>query len=277
VLDDPYDFGRVVAANSLSDAYAMGARPLTALAIAIVPGGPDWVALLATMMKGMADVCLEDRVALLGGHTMLGQEPVLGLSVTGIVHPSKVTSNASAKPGDVLVLTKPLGSGILTTALKKKLLSAELLGPLTRTMCTTNRLAADAAARNGAHSATDVTGFGLLGHLHWMMRESGTVGVVRSADVPWFPGTIELQDGNVPGGSFRNLQHVLPTLAWEDHVDEATRVRLADAQTSGGLIVALPPENVEGFLADLPEDQRAAAAVVGEVAPGEDGVFIRIV
>jgi len=276
VLDDPYDFGRVVAANSLSDIYAMGARPLTALAIAIVPGGPDWLEIFGTVMKGMADGCVEDRVALLGGHTMLGQEPVMGLSITGIVDPALVTSNSAAKPGDVLVLTKPLGTGILTTALKNGRLTDGQLEPLTATMRRSNRGAAIASAKNGAHSATDVTGFGLLGHLHWMMKASGTIGVVKAADVPYLPGTLEHQATSVPGGSRRNLTHVLPFLTWADDIDEDTRVRLADAQTSGGLIVALSPDKVEGFLADLPEDERAAAAVVGHVAAGGEGVTLRI-
>jgi selenide,water dikinase len=272
VLDDPYDYGRVAAANSLSDVYAMGARPLSALAIVLIPAGSEWLEVLGTVMRGIADVCVEDEVALLGGHTQYAPEPTIGLSVTGVVHPDAVTSNAGAKPGDVLVLTKPIGTGILTTALKKGVLTADELEPLTKAMSTTNRRAAEAAVRHGAHSSTDVTGFGLLGHLNWMMRESGTTAVLRAGDVPLFPGTAERQaEGHVPGGSRRNLSFVQDTLGRGEGVDDDTCVRLADAQTSGGLVVALPPASVDAFLADLP-----GSAVIGEVRERENGVTIRL-
>jgi selenide,water dikinase len=276
VLDDPYDFGCVAAANSLSDAYAMGGRPITALAIAIVPSGPEWVDILGTITRGMTDTCVGDGVALLGGHTMIGKEPVVGLSVTGLVDPALVTSNATAEPGDVLVLTKPLGSGILTTALMRGRLEDDRLEVLTRVMRTTNRRAAEAAARHGAHSATDVTGFGLLGHLNWMMRESGTTALVRAADVPLIPGTVEHQEGHISGGTRRNAAHAEPFTTWSGERDEEAFLRLVDAQTSGGLVVALPPPRAEAFLADLPAEQRAWAGIIGGVAPREDGVSIRI-
>jgi selenide,water dikinase len=273
VLDDPYDYGRVVAANSLSDVYAMGARPLCALAIAIVPGGKEWLEVLGTVMKGLAEGAHEDGVALLGGHTMYGPEPVFGLSVTGLVDPALVTSNAGARPGDALVLTKPIGSGILTTAHMKQALSRERLEFLTRVMRTSNRRAAEVAAAHDARSVTDVTGFGLLGHLNWMMTESGTTGVVRAGDVPLMPGTLEhFEQGHLPGGSRRNMAHVEGTLVCDETVGEAMRLILADAQTSGGLIIAIDPAKVGAVLADLPD-----AALVGEVAPREEGVTIRVV
>jgi selenide,water dikinase len=275
VLDDPYDYGRVVAANSLSDVYAMGGRALSALVIALVPPGPEWLEVLKEVMRGIGVVAKEDSVALLGGHTMYSSELVMGLSVTGVIDPELVTSNAAAKPGDVLVLTKPLGSGILSTALKNKVLTAEEIRPLTESMCTSNRLAAEAAGRHGAHSVTDVTGFGLLGHLNWMMKESGTTGVVRYGDVLFFAGTKE-NIAHLPGGSRRNLAHVESVLAIDPGVEENAKLLLADAQTSGGLVVALPPERVEAFLADLPAGQRSGASVIGEVRDREDGFTIRI-
>jgi selenium donor protein len=271
VVDDPRDYGRIAAANSLSDVYAMGAKPLSALAIILIPPGAEWMEVLGEIMQGIQEVCLQDEVALLGGHTQFGQEPTVGLSVTGIVDPATVTSNAGARPGDVLLLTKPLGTGILTTALKKGLIAPEERDPLVASMRKTNRLAAEVAVRHGARSTTDVTGFGLLGHLNWMMRESGTTAHLRTGDIPLLEGTTRLQEGNVPGGSHRNLKFVSEALAWEDGVDETVRLRLADAQTSGGLVVALAPEAVEAFRADLPE-----AAVIGEVAEREDGITIRL-
>jgi selenide,water dikinase len=271
VLDDPYEYGRVAAVNSLSDVYAMGARPLSALAIILIPAGPEWLEILGTIMRGIADVCIEDEVALLGGHTQYGQEPTVGLSVTGIVHPDAVTSNAGARAGNVLVLTKPLGTGILTTALKRGLLSPEELAPLTRSMRTSNRLAAEAARRHGARSTTDVTGFGLLGHLNWMMKESGTTGVLHLSRIPLLPGVRRLQAENVPGGSRRNLKYVEAFLGRGAGIVEEDCVLLADAQTSGGLIVALAPGEVNGFLADVP-----GATVIGEVVPREDGKTIRV-
>jgi selenium donor protein len=272
VLDDPYDYGRVVAANSLSDVYAMGARPVSALAIAIVPPGKEWLEILNCVMKGLAEGALDDGVALLGGHTMYGQEPVFGLSVTGLVDPALVLSNSTARPGDALILTKPLGSGILTTALKNQALSADRLEILTRSLIMTNRRAAEAASKHGASSVTDVTGFGLLGHLNWMMKESGTTAIVRASDVPLFPGTEEhLALGHLPGGSRRNMSYVEKFIACDDAVEESMRLILADAQTSGGLVLAIDPKRVPAYLADLPE-----AALVGEIVEREEGVTIRI-
>ncbi len=264
VVDDPYDFGRIAAANALSDVYAMGGTPLTALNVVAFPlerlGGD----VLREILRGGHDVVTAAGASVVGGHSIDDPEPKYGLAVTGAVHPDRVLANAGARPGDALVLTKPLGVGAITTALKRGAAgAAEALPAAVATMAALNAAASEAALAAGAHAATDVTGFGLLGHAHHLARESGVAVELDAAAIPVLEGAEALLRGEdaVSGGSRRNREWaesfaaVAPTVAGWRH-------RLAaDATTSGGLLVALPPARA----GEVP------GAVVGRVGAGVAG------
>lgn len=247
IVDDAYDWGRIAAANALSDVYAMGARPLTALQLIGWPRDELALELAGRVVAGGADVMAEAGCVVLGGHTIDLTEPIYGFAVTGVVDPSVVVTNAGARPGDILVLTKPLGTGIVATAHKAGECPADVLETAVATMAHLNDVAGAHVA--DAHAATDITGFGLLGHLAEMLDASGVGAVVAAEAVPLLPGVAELYEkGFYPGGSRRNLDHV------EGRVrgDKEYLPFLADAQTSGGLLVALPSEAVAGYLAAVP-------------------------
>ena len=261
VVDDPYDYGRIAAANALSDVYAMGGRPVTALALVCFPetlGGP----VLREVLRGGQAAMAGAGVAVVGGHTVKDAELKFGYSVTGVVDPRRMLTNASARPGDRLVLTKPLGTGVLATALKHGRLEPPLLRRLTRQMAALNRAAAEAAVRHGARAATDVTGFGLLGHAAQMAAASG-VTFDLSVSRDWFlPRTLELAGaGEVPEGLRKNREHFGPRVDLED-VDEATALALFDPQTSGGLLLSVPARRTPGLAAALRRN-RVWAKVIG--------------
>ena len=262
VVDDPYDFGRVAAANALSDVYAMGGEPLTALNIVAFPVGtlPDEV--LTAILRGGQDVVHEAGAIVVGGHSVVDDEIKFGLAVTGRVDPAHLLTNAGARAGDTLVLTKPIGSGVLTTALKAGLLDPATLASLTAAMTQLNATAARAAVAAGARCATDVTGFGLLGHASHIARASAVTLRFDSAAVPLLDGAAPLcAAGTQPGGTRRNLDFLEALVQWET-TDPAMRPLLADPQTSGGLLVALPAAAVADYLAHVP-----GAVVIGEVLP----------
>ena len=266
VVDDPYDFGRIAAANSLSDIYAMGATPLIALNIVGFPADILPMEYLALMLQGGADVAREARMTIVGGHTIDDREPKYGLAVTGTVHPNAYVTNATAEPGNVLVLTKPLGTGVVATAIKRGVADPETIAAATLSMTTLNRDAAEAALTAGVTSMTDVTGFGLLGHLLEMCDGSGVGAEVWFDALPWLPGAVDLAaNGVVPGGTRRNLEFVDSHVEWRGAFDEHERLLAADAQTSGGMLIAVPPERVEGLVADLRSRGTLAAAVVGRI------------
>jgi selenide, water dikinase len=244
IVDDPYTFGAIAAANALSDVYAMGGRPILALAIAGFPEDlpPD---VIAAILQGGADKVAEAGAVVAGGHTVIDKEPKYGLCVTGQVHPSRVTSKDGARPGDVLLLTKPIGTGVLTTAHKRGVVAAEHLQAAIASMLRLNRRAAELAADAGLHSATDITGFGLLGHLAELARNSGVGLELAAARVPLLPGALDYaRQGIVPGGLGRNRGYLLSDgfVRFEGGVDPALGQLLFDPQTSGGLLFALPPE-----------------------------------
>jgi selenide, water dikinase len=265
VVDDPYDFGRIAAANALSDVYAMGGRPLTALNLVAWPLqtlGPD---ALADVLRGGIDVVRSAGAEVVGGHSIDDPEPKYGLAVTGAVHPDRVLTNAGGKAGDALVLTKPLGGGAIVTARKRGAADDELLARAVAVMAALNADASAAAVAAGASAMTDVTGFGLLGHLHALARESGLAAEVDAAAVPAIEGVAELlaDDGAVSGGSRANREYAAGFASFGADVDPWRARLVCDATTSGGLLVAIDPSRV----GDVP------GAVVGELVAGPPGAI----
>jgi selenide,water dikinase len=271
IVDDPYDFGRIAAANALSDIYAMGARPLFVLNLVGFPRSLLSAGILEEILRGGSEVAREAGVPTLGGHTIDDPEPKYGLVAVGEVDPARMVTNDRARAGDALVLTKPIGSGVVATAVKQGAAPAAVIAEAVRVMSTLNRAAAEAMVRAEVRAATDVTGFGLLGHLHKMLRASGVSARIESAQVPLLPGARALAEaGHVPGGTRRNLEDLASHLDVADTVDDVTRTLLADAQTSGGLLMSVPPQSVQALLADL-AGSVPSAVIVGAVGDGEPG------
>ncbi len=248
IVDDPFDFGRIAAANALSDIYAMGATPVSALnlvAFSLAELGED---VLVQILRGGAAVADEAGVAILGGHSIEDPEPKFGMAVTGVVHPDRVLTNAGGRPGDALVLTKPLGAGAVSTAIKRGIPGAPLAAAV-GVMTTLNRDAATAARDAGAHALTDVTGFGLLGHLHELALASGLAAELDAASVPAIEGVLELladpAEGAVAGGSRRNRAHAESFSTFAAAVPLERRWLVCDAMTSGGLLAAVAPERAD--------------------------------
>ena len=271
ITDDPYEFGLVAAANSLSDVYAMGARPLLALNVVGFPAALA-AELLGDVLRGGYDKATEAGCLIVGGHTVDDEEPKYGLSVVGLVEPGKQVSNANARPGDALVLTKPIGTGIITTGAKAGTAPADVLKNAVAVMATLNRAASEAMMKVGVNACTDVTGFGLMGHLASMVRGSGVGATVRLADVPVLPGARELlAAGTAPGGTYRNMNSVADSTDWDDSLTEEDRLLLCDAQTSGGLLISVPAEDLDALLAGLREAAVPTVAVIGEITAGPAG------
>jgi selenide,water dikinase len=260
IVDDPYLFGRIAATNALSDVYAMGGRPVTALNLVAFPLEQLGADVLREVLRGGQDAAAEAECAVVGGHSIDDAEPKYGMAVTGIVHPDEVLTNAGGRPGDALVLTKPLGAGAVATALKKGFAPPEALAAAVGAMTELNRDGAVAARAAGAHALTDVTGFGLLGHLHELARASGVAAEVDAAAVPAIEGALELlaDDRAVAGGSRRNREYA-ETFATFAGVDEPRRRLVCDAMTSGGLLAAVPAG------AEMP------GAVIGRLVEGPAG------
>ncbi len=272
IVDDAYDFGRIAAANAFSDVYAMGATPLLALNLVGWPRDTLPYELLGDVLRGGADVARAAGAFVLGGHSIDDPEPKYGMAVIGEVHPDRITTNAGARPGDALVLTKPIGTGVLTTALKRDLLSEPELAPAVAAMTTLNAAAARAMLAVGVHAATDVTGFGLLGHLHSLLEASGAAAEVTAQAVPLLPQARDMAArGAVPGGTQRNLASLADSVSFSAGVDETTRVLLCDAQTSGGLLIAVAPGSAAALVTALEREQAPAAAVIGRVVAGPPG------
>jgi len=282
IVDDPYDFGRITAANALSDIYAMGGRPLTAMNLVAFPCslGPDVV---ADVMRGGADVCREAGAVVVGGHTIDDKEPKFGLSVMGVVHPAKVVRNVGAKPGDELVLTKPLGTGVIGTALKRGLESEESARAVIESMAALNRAAGEAMTEVGVNAGTDVTGFGILGHLHEMAAGSGVAAVLRYDALPLFAGVeAYATQGVVPGRTADVIDYVRAFASWPGHpapssddVQGADLMRwrvLCDPQTSGGLLMSVDAAKTAALLAAL-EARGVAPAVIGAIVEGAPGTI----
>jgi len=277
IVDDPYQFGAISAANSLSDVYAMGGTPLFALSVVAFPGNRLPISVLGDILRGAADKAAEAGIAIIGGHTVDDNEPKFGLAVTGSLNPKHIRTNAGAQAGDNLVLTKPLGTGVLSTALKQGAVSAEEAQEAITWMAKLNRAAAEAMQLSGAHACTDVTGFGLLGHLLGMMRASRTRAVIFTEKVPLISRAYDLAAaGIVPGGSKNNLEYTAPFVEYDKGVSGTIRSLLNDAQTSGGLLVSLPEEQTDVFLNEM-KSRKEMAVVIGRVADSKpDSKFISV-
>ena len=265
MVDDPYDFGAIAAANAVSDVYAMGGVPKTALSILCFPAETGDPAVLRAIVQGGAETLKEAGVLVLGGHSVRDPEMKFGYAITGEVHPKRVVTNAGARAGDLLVLTKPIGTGVLATALKRGRLPDPLVRAMTRQMRTLNRAAAAAMTAVGPSAATDVTGFGLLGHARNIARASRKTIRIWSQAVPYLPGVLEFAaDGIASAGLLSNRESIDPDVAWAEGVPEPVRRALVDPQTSGGLLIAVAPSRAERLLGRLTR-ARVKAAVVGEV------------
>jgi selenide,water dikinase len=277
VVDDPYWFGRIAAANAFSDVWAMGGRPLFALNVVGWPVGKLPMEMLGEVLRGGAETARLAGASILGGHSIDDPEPKYGLAVTGLVHPDRVLRNVGARPGDVLLLTKPLGSGILTTAVKRDLATPAQLDRAVEVMSGLNRAAGEVLAASGAvHALTDVTGFGLLGHAWEMARGSGVVLRFRAGAVPVLEGVHDLAARDVvPGGSKANLRWVTPALRVADGLAPTLPIVLADAQTNGGLLAAVDPARAEAVLAALRSAGVPAVAVGEAVSAPEPGLEVR--
>lgn len=262
IVDDPYTFGQIAAANALSDVYAMGGEPLTALSIVGFPVGRLDLTALTDILRGAQDKVEEAGATIVGGHSIIDDEVKFGLAVTGRVHPSAIFTNAAAHPGDLLVLTKPIGTGILATAVKQGKLPPDRLEPVIASMRALNALAARAASQLEVRCTTDVTGFGLLGHLSHIARASEVTIRLNVGSVPAFAGTRQaLALGIRTGGAERNAEYLEPLVEWGG-TGADDRALLLDPQTSGGLVVAVPPPRISDYLGRVP-----GAVVIGEVVP----------
>jgi selenide, water dikinase len=271
IVDDPYDFGRVAATNALSDIYAMGARPVMALNLVGWPREGLPFELLARVIDGGAAAVRSAGALVVGGHSIDDAEPKYGMAVIGTVDPRAVLTNAGARPGDALVLTKPIGLGIISTALKRDEAPPALLAEAVRLMTTLNEAARDAALEVGVNAATDVTGFGLLGHLREMLMASGLSARIDPGRVPVIDGVRDLlAAGMVAGGTKRNHAFVDPDVEWAGLPDDE-QLLLADAQTSGGLLLAVEPSRAGALVAALGRRGTPAAAVIGHTMEGAPG------
>ncbi len=273
IVDDPYMFGQIAAANSLSDVYAMGGVPKTVLNIVGFPIKNLAPSILAEILKGAADKVDEAGAVTAGGHSIDDQEPKFGLSVTGLVHPDQIYMNVGAKPGDVLILTKPIGVGIQTTAIKPEKLTEEQLNKVSNTMAELNKTAAESLSGLNPNAVTDVTGFGLLGHAYEMATGSNVSIHIDYNGVPVLPGTLELaEQGFVPGGSKANHRWISESVQYEN-LSELEQYLLCDAVTSGGLLISLPSDQADIYKKRMRENGKEAS-VVGHVTEQEDFAII---
>lgn len=271
IVDDPYDFGQIAAANAISDIYAMGGKPLTVLNIVAFPISTLDKRILADILRGAADKVQEAGATLVGGHSIDDKEPKFGLAVTGVIHPGKVRTNTGAKPGDRLILTKPIGVGILTTSIKKDQLTEEETKRVTKVMTTLNKTSAEVMQRFDVHSCTDVTGFGLIGHALEMAKGSGAGLVINQQDVPLLPRVRELAEkGFVPGGTKNNFAHVQNDVAFPESMDQVAQWILCDAVTSGGLLISVAGDQAEELLQQL-RQAGVEASMIGEVVSDHPG------
>jgi selenide,water dikinase len=267
IVDDAYDWGRITAANALSDIYAMGASPLTALQLIGWPRDDLPFDVLGDVLRGGADVMLHAGCVIIGGHSVDDREPKYGFAVTGTVHPDRIVTNAGAQAGDRLVLTKPLGTGIAATAIKAGLCPDTVREMVTESMTALNADAAAAMVAVGVNAATDVTGFGLGGHLGEMLAAAGLAAEIETGSLPVFDGIGDLLEaGHYPGGSARNLASIDPHVRGD--VDHGIRRIIADAQTSGGLLISVPDRACDDLISEI-ESRGASAWEIGTITDGE--------
>jgi len=272
IVDDPYAFGQIAVANALSDVYAMGGKPLTALNVVCFPAKTLDISVLQDILRGGVDKMREAAVILVGGHTVDDAELKYGLSVTGTVPPKRLVSSAGAQAGDKLILTKPLGTGIISTALKSGVVGEELAKRVTRCMATLNNRASELMQEVGVNACTDITGFGLLGHALQLAESSGVGIELHLASVPYFPELSDFsQQGLIPGGLRRNKDYYVDRVRFIGEIAEYWQDILYDPQTSGGLLISLSPDKAKLLLDRLQQAGVSDAALVGEVASERRG------
>jgi selenide,water dikinase len=270
IVDDPYDWGRIAAANAFSDVYAMGGRPVTALNLVAWPVNELPLDMLVSVLEGGATMAREAGVAVVGGHSIHDPEPKYGMAITGLVDPSRIVRNSTMRPGDLLFLTKPLGLGIITTAIKTDRATPEQVTVAIQTMIMLNAAASEAMLEARASACTDVTGFGLLGHLAIAAAASGVSAEIDAGAVPFLPGTMELAEaGVVPSGTHSNHAFVSANVDWGS-LPKAEQLMLSDAQTSGGLLIAAPAARA-GQLRDRLASHHVDAAEIGRTDAGDPG------
>jgi len=274
IVDDPYQFGQIAAANSLSDIYAMGAKPTFALNIFAFPINDIPKQVASQILEGGANKAEEAGIPILGGHSIDDKEPKYGLVVTGEIDESSLIKNSGAKPKDLLILTKPLGSGIVSTAIKKDLASKTIEAEAVKCMSTLNKHASKLMKEFGAHAATDVTGFGLLGHLAEMCRSSDVSCQIDFNKIPFLDGVSDLAEmGIIPQGTQRNHEYISEFSNFSNQISKAQQMMVADAQTSGGLLISLPPETANAYLQRFNSESNYEAVVIGEFASSDDNLI----
>ena len=275
-MDDPYQFGQIAAANSLSDIYAMGAKPIFALNIVGFPINDLPKKMLTTILQGGADKAKEAGIPTVGGHSVDDKEPKYGLVVTGEVEEKNIVTNKSATPGDVLVLTKPLGTGIIATAIKKGLAKNDIIKTAVESMSALNDLASKIMVELGVKTATDVSGFGLLGHLNEICKASKVSAEIKYDDLPLLPGVNKLaSDGIIPGGTKRNLSFAESFTQFLEDRTKIEKLITSDAQTSGGLLISISPEKTESFLQLFNEQSSIKAQEIGKITKQrEKAIFV---
>lgn len=268
IVDDPYWFGAIAAANSLSDVWAMGGRPTVALNIAMFPSNPDFFPILQRVMQGGIDKMAEAGVSIIGGHTIKDKEPKFGYTVMGLIHPDKILDNSKAKPGDALILTKKIGTGIVSTGVKSGISNDAAIEEFTLSMATLNKRPGEIMVETGVSTATDITGFGLIGHLNEVLTASRCRARLHAGRIPFFDEAVRLvRAGTAPGGTLGNLKIYSPHVAWAGDIAEYEKVLMNDAQTSGGLLIFVPGEKKEKLIAAL-QKENILAAHIGDVLDG---------
>ena len=265
IVDDPYWFGAISAANALSDVWAMGGKAVVALNIAMFPSQPDFFPTLHKVMKGGSDKMQEAGVSIIGGHTIRDKEPKFGYTVMGLIHPDKILDNTKARPGDALILTKKIGTGIVSTGVKGGRCSAGVIEEFTRSMATLNKRPSEIMLSVGISTATDITGFGLLGHMNEVLSASGCSATVHAGSIPFFDDAVRLTKENVvPGGTLGNLKIYNPFISWAEDIQPYEQIMMNDAQTSGGLLIFVPAERKDTLVSAL-RKQGILAAHIGDV------------
>lgn len=276
IVDDPYEFGQIAAANALSDVYAMGGIPKTAMNLVAFPVKDMDISVLREVLRGGLDKMKEADVVLVGGHSVEDKELKYGLSVTGFIHPDRILTKKSLQAGDALILTKPLGTGIINTAIKGALASSTIIERVTRQMAELNRIPAEVMSSYSVHACTDITGFGLLGHLTEMVQCSGCGIRLDSKRIPVLPETAEYASmGLIPAGGYRNREFYEPLVRFDPSVDRISQDIFFDPQTSGGLLICIDASEAEPFVSAMKERGVQDAAVIGEVVSGPtEGVVV---
>lgn len=265
IVDDPYMYGAIAAANSLSDVYAMGAKPIAALNVAMFPSQPEFFPVLRQIMQGGIDKMAEAGVSIIGGHTIRDNEPKFGYAVMGFVHPDRIYDNPKAREGDAMVLTKPIGTGIISTGVKKGVCGEEAIKEFTASMTALNKRASELMQEHGASTATDITGFGLIGHMHEVLLASRCKAMVHLSSVPCFAEAVRLVRENIaPGGTITNLKTYEPFVAYSPDVAYPEKLLLNDAQTSGGLLIFIRQDRKDKLMSAL-KDAGIEAGHIGDV------------